>query len=57
MSIQRHDKQRIAEEDDRFRSIVETIPAIVYQLQVGDTTRLTYVCAQVATILGWNPED
>ena len=57
MSVQRIDKQRLDQDDDRFRSILETVPAIVYQQRVGATTRLTYVCSQVEAILGWKPEE
>src|SRR5690242_12619326 len=43
--------------DDRFRALVETIPAIVYVRQVGAQAEFLYVCSQVASILGWQPEE
>ena len=43
--------------DDLYRRLVESVPAITYALQVGATTAATYVSPQVATILGWRPDE
>jgi len=49
------DARRRAEE--RYRALVERIPAIVYVQEPGEPSSTTYVSPQNETILGYTPEE
>lgn len=49
--------QHAAVNNDSFRQIVETIPAITYALLYGDAPTVTYVSPRVEEILGLTPRD
>ena len=55
----RHDESdRVAEAEDRYRTLVEQLPAIVYSENVtGDGLQVVYINARVAELLGITPEE
>ena len=58
VSGQRADRDRVAEAEDRYRTLVEQLPAIVYSENVtGDGLQVVYINARVAELLGITPEE
>ena len=54
----RANRDRVAEIEDRYRTLVEQLPAIVYSENVtGDGLRVVYINARVAELLGITPEE
>jgi PAS domain S-box-containing protein len=54
----RTDRDRTAEAEDRYRTLVEQLPAIVYSENVtGDGLQVVYINARVAELLGITPEE
>ena len=54
-------EKRLAEEklfqaEAKYRSLVETIPAIVYIAELNNTNRFLYVSSRITT-LGFTPEQ
>ncbi len=45
------------EAEERYRTLIERIPAIVYIQEAGEPRRTTYVSPQNETILGYAPEE
>ena len=43
--------------EERYRTLVERIPAIVYVQEVDEPSRTTYVSPQNETVLGYTPEE
>jgi PAS domain S-box-containing protein len=51
-------ERRIREDmEDRYRSLVEQLPAIHYIVEYGEVNRTVYISPQVRTILGFSPEE
>ncbi len=51
-------ERRIREDmEDRYRSLVEQLPAIHYIVEYGRVNRTVYISPQVTTILGFTPEE
>jgi diguanylate cyclase (GGDEF)-like protein/PAS domain S-box-containing protein len=48
---------RLREAENRYRTLVERMPAIVYIQEPGEPSRTTYVSPQNETILGYPPEE
>jgi diguanylate cyclase (GGDEF)-like protein/PAS domain S-box-containing protein len=48
---------RLREAEERYRTLVERIPAIVYVDEAGEPSRTTYVSPQNETMLGYAPEE
>ncbi len=48
---------RLREAEERYRTLVERVPAIVYVQEPGEQSRTTYVSPQNETILGYSPEE
>jgi diguanylate cyclase (GGDEF)-like protein/PAS domain S-box-containing protein len=48
---------RLREAEERYRTLVERIPAIIYVDQAGEPSRTTYVSPQHEAILGYPPEE
>jgi PAS domain S-box-containing protein len=54
----RADRERVAEAEDRYRTLVEQLPAIVYSENVtGDGLQVVYINARVGELLGITPEE
>ena len=47
----------LLEAERRYRQLVEQVPAISYEAEAGAQGRFLYVSPQVATILGYRPEE
>ncbi|HLB47925.1 MAG TPA: PAS domain S-box protein [Anaerolineales bacterium] len=41
----------------QYRSLVEQLPAITYEVMLGDVNRTTYISPRLETILGFTPEE
>ena len=53
-------EQRLRAAEERYRSLVEQLPAVIYANEVpaGQTdSRATYISPQVQSLLGYSPED
>jgi diguanylate cyclase (GGDEF)-like protein/PAS domain S-box-containing protein len=50
-------EERLRESEERYRTLVERIPAIVYVQEPGEPSRTTYVSPQNEQILGYSPEE
>jgi PAS domain S-box-containing protein len=50
----RHAEERLREAEERYRTLVEQLPAITY---VETDGRTTYISPQIETILGFTPEE
>ena len=48
---------RLREAEERYRTLVERIPAIVYVQEPDEPSRTTYVSPQNEAILGYSPEE
>ena len=58
VTAQRADGDRAREAEDRYRTLVEQLPAIVYSENVtGDGLEVVYINARVAEVLGITPEE
>jgi PAS domain S-box-containing protein len=50
-------EERLREAEERYRTLVERVPAIVYVQEPGEPSRTTYVSPQNEAILGYSPEE
>jgi PAS domain S-box-containing protein len=48
---------RVADSEEKFRSMVEQVPEIYYTVEYGTEPRTTYISPQVHAILGFSPEE
>ena len=48
---------RLRRAEERYRTLVESVPAIVYVQEPGEPSRTTYVSPQNEAILGYSPEE
>lgn len=54
---QRHLRMALQEAEERFRSLVETIPAVVYLDAFNRDSSAIYIGPQVAELLGYAPQE
>jgi PAS domain S-box-containing protein len=58
IAIERNrDKTELRAAEDRFRTLVERLPAITYVAELGASGRWHYVSPQIRSILGYSPEE
>lgn len=57
MTEQKQAEQAILEAEQKFRALVEQIPAIVYTDSADEIGRTHYISPQIFTILGFPPEE
>jgi PAS domain S-box-containing protein len=58
LAIERdRDKSQLRAAEDRFRTLVERLPAITYVAELGADGPWHYVSPQIQTILGYSPEE
>jgi PAS domain S-box-containing protein len=58
VTVRHAESERVAEAEDRYRTLVEQLPAIVYSENVtGDGLQVVYINARVAEVLGITPEE
>ncbi|MDQ3913119.1 MAG: PAS domain S-box protein [Actinomycetota bacterium] len=50
-------EKRLRDTEARYRTLVESIPAITYMQEIDDTSHSVYVSPQVEEILGYSPEE
>lgn len=48
---------KVAEAEERYRSMVERIPAVAYTAELGGEGRWTYVAPQIESVLGFSAEE
>ncbi len=53
----RQAQQQVREAEERFRTLVETIPAVTYIDSVDPDMHTLYVSPQLETMLGYRPDD
>lgn len=57
-AIRRHvAEERLREAEERHRSVVETIPAVVYRDALDEVSAALYISPQVESLLGYPPEE
>lgn len=49
--------RQLCEREERYRLLVEQLPAITYRLELGDPPRFTYVSPQVEPLLGLRADE
>ncbi len=58
LAIERdRDQTQLRAAEDRYRTLVERLPAITYIAELGASGPWHYVSPQIQTILGYSPED
>jgi PAS domain S-box-containing protein len=58
LAIERdRDQTQLRSAEDRYRTLVERLPAITYVAELGAGGRWHYVSPQIQTILGFSPEE
>lgn len=58
VTARREEQDRVAEAEERYRALVEQLPAIVYTEDVtGDGLQVVYINARVRDVLGIAPEE
>jgi PAS domain S-box-containing protein len=58
ITAERETEERARESEDRYRTLVEQIPAIVYREEVtGDGLKVVYINARVQDLIGISPEE
>jgi diguanylate cyclase (GGDEF)-like protein/PAS domain S-box-containing protein len=50
-------EERLREAEERYRTLVERVPAIVYVQEAAEPSRTTYVSPQNEAILGYPPDE
>ncbi len=53
----RKTERRLREAEDKYRSLVEGLPAVVYIAEFGEEGRWRYVSPQIDSILGFTPDE
>ncbi len=48
---------KVSEAEERYKSMVERIPAVAYTAELGGEGRWTYVAPQIASVLGFSAEE
>lgn len=57
-ALERRRVQRVLQEaEERYRSLVENIPAVTYVHPSGDSAALSYISPQIESILGYTAEE
>jgi len=58
IAIERNrDKTELRAAEDRYRTLVERLPAVTYVAELGASGRWHYVSPQIQSILGYSPEE
>src|SRR5829696_7010843 len=50
-------EKSLREAEQRYRTLVEQIPAITYIQEPGEPSRTTYISPQYETVLGYSPQE
>ena len=57
VTARKRTEERLREAEQKYRTLVERMPAIVYIQEADEPSRTTYVSPQNETILGYTPEE
>ncbi|HZF68124.1 MAG TPA: PAS domain S-box protein [Gemmatirosa sp.] len=55
VSAQRSEQAALAASEARYRTLVEQLPAVVYEADAGDAERTTYFSPQIEALVGLSP--
>ena len=50
-------EERLREAEERYRSLVENVPAVVYTQEIDEPSRTTYISPQMTAMQGYTPEE
>jgi diguanylate cyclase (GGDEF)-like protein/PAS domain S-box-containing protein len=50
-------ERKLREAEQRYRTLVEQVPAVVYTQEIGSSDSATYMSPQIETLTGYSPED
>ena len=50
-------EEKLRDAENRYRNLVERIPAVVYVAEPGQNGKWQYISPQVATLIGYTPEE
>jgi PAS domain S-box-containing protein len=50
-------RERLRRAEERYRTLVEHVPAVVYEAETGAEGRWTYVSPQIERLLGFTPKE
>ncbi|MDM9582378.1 PAS domain-containing protein [Nostoc sp. GT001] len=50
-------QEQLSEAEQKYRTLVEQIPGVVYVSPINDTTKVAYISPQLQQLLGIAPED
>ena len=53
----RHDTESAVNSEDKYRALVETLPATTYTTLIGESTRAIYVSPQIEQLVGYSQQE
>lgn len=57
VTAQKEAEQQVREAEEKYRTLIETVPAVTYMDTVSDPVTALYISPQIQTMLGYTPEE
>jgi PAS domain S-box-containing protein len=57
ITAQKEAEQQVREAEEKYRTLIETVPAVTYIDTVSEPVQAIYVSPQIETMLGFTPEE
>ena len=57
ITAQKETEQQVREAEERYRTLIETVPAVTYIDTVSEPVQSVFVSPQIRTMLGFTPEE
>ena len=57
ITTQKETEQQVREAEEKYRTLIETVPAVTYIDSVSEPVTAIYVSPQIQTMLGFTPEE